>query len=91
MYLQLLAVCGYHDNSYWEWFVTSAPQGPYQEMLCHVTFLIMCKNKVRYLHFVYAVIFEGCKFRGFRCTFAKRETFVLEKKQSLKETMYAPS
>ena len=31
---------------------------------------------------VYVVIFEGCKFHRFCCTFAKREIFALEKKQS---------
>lgn len=45
--LQLLALCGYHDNSYWEWFVTNPPKGPYQGLICHATFLIMCKNKVK--------------------------------------------
>lgn len=44
--LQLLAVCGYYDNSYWEWLVMRLPKGPYKELLCHFTFLIMCKNKV---------------------------------------------
>lgn len=44
--LQLLGVCGYHDNSYWEWFVISSPKGPYQHLLSHATFLIMSKNKV---------------------------------------------
>ena len=50
----------------------------------------MCRRST-IISVVSAVIFEGRKFRGFRCTFAKREIFVLEKKQSLKETMYAPS
>ena len=28
---------------------------------------------------VYAVIFEGCKFRGFRCKLVEREILILEK------------
>ena len=30
---------------------------------------------------VYAVIFEGHKFRGFRCKLVEREILILEKKQ----------
>ena len=41
-------------------------------------------------HTVYAVIFEGRKFRGFRCKLVEREIVILEKKQWLnKETLYS--
>ena len=33
------------------------------------------------LNTVYMVIFEGRKFRGFRCNLVEREILILEKKQ----------
>ena len=38
-------------------------------------------------HIVYTIIFEGCKFRGFRCKLVEREILIFEKKQWLKETL----
>ena len=40
-------MCGYCDNLYWQWLMTSSPEGPYQGILRHTTFLIMCKYKVQ--------------------------------------------
>ena len=38
---------------------------------------------------IYAVIFEGRKFRGFRCKLVERKILILEKKQWLMETLYS--
>ena len=43
----------------------------------------------KYKYTVYAVIFEGRKFHGFRCKLVERKILILEKKQWLKETMYS--
>ena len=44
-------------------------------------FVLYCSLTIHLLatHTIYTVIFEGCKFRGFRCKLVEREILILEK------------